>query len=369
MLKVLFLIHDLGQGGAEKVLVNLVNNMDRTKFDITVMTLFSGGVNEQFLAKDIKYKTVYKRMIRGNSKLMKLLSPETLHKMYIKEKYDIEISFLEGPCARIISGCKNSETKKVSWIHVEQHTLEALATSFRNKDEAINCYNKFDRVICVSDYVRNDFSSILDYQKPCDVLYNTIESEKILELSKQPVNIQFDNSVLNLIAVGTLKKSKGYDRMLSVVNRLTAEGIKIHLYILGIGYLQTELEQFVERNNLEKVISFVGYDVNPYRYVARADLFICTSHSEGFSTAATESLIVGTPVCTVEVSGMKEMLGENNEFGVVTDNDEFAFYNELKTLLNNPELLQHYKEQAKIRGSYFSKKKTVRAVEAMLESL
>ena len=85
MLKVLFLIHDLGQGGAEKVLVNLVNNMDRTKFDITVMTLFSGGVNEQFLAKDIKYKTIYKRMIRGNSKLMKLLSPRTLHKMYVKE--------------------------------------------------------------------------------------------------------------------------------------------------------------------------------------------------------------------------------------------------------------------------------------------
>lgn len=123
MLKVLFLIHDLGQGGAEKVLVNLVNNMDRTKFDITVMTLFSGGVNEQFLAKDIKYKTIYKRMIRGNSKLMKLLSPRTLHKMYVKEKYDIEISFLEGPCARIISGCKNPETKKVSWIHVDRKSV------------------------------------------------------------------------------------------------------------------------------------------------------------------------------------------------------------------------------------------------------
>ena len=45
MKKILFLIHDLGHGGAEKVLVNLVNNMDRTKFDITVMALFGGGVN------------------------------------------------------------------------------------------------------------------------------------------------------------------------------------------------------------------------------------------------------------------------------------------------------------------------------------
>lgn len=52
MKKILFLIHDLGQGGAEKVLVNLVNNMDRSKFDISVTVLFGSGVNEQFLAPD-----------------------------------------------------------------------------------------------------------------------------------------------------------------------------------------------------------------------------------------------------------------------------------------------------------------------------
>ena len=49
MKKILFLIHDLGSGGAEKVLVNLVNNMDRTKFDISVIALFGGGINEQRL--------------------------------------------------------------------------------------------------------------------------------------------------------------------------------------------------------------------------------------------------------------------------------------------------------------------------------
>ena len=49
MIKILFLIHDLGPGGAEKVLVNLVNNMDRTKFDVSLVALFGGGINEQFL--------------------------------------------------------------------------------------------------------------------------------------------------------------------------------------------------------------------------------------------------------------------------------------------------------------------------------
>ena len=73
--KVLFLIHDLGQGGAEKVLVSLVNNMDRTKFDITVMSLFGGGVNEQFLDTKLHYITAFDKVFPGNSHLMKLFTP------------------------------------------------------------------------------------------------------------------------------------------------------------------------------------------------------------------------------------------------------------------------------------------------------
>ena len=85
--KILFLIHDLGPGGAEKVLVNLVNNMDRSKFDITLLSLFAGGVNERFLKSDIRYRTIFSRTFRGNSHIMKLLSPKQLHKLFIKETF------------------------------------------------------------------------------------------------------------------------------------------------------------------------------------------------------------------------------------------------------------------------------------------
>ena len=84
MKKILFLIHDLGHGGAEKVLVNLVNNMDASKFDITVMTLFDVGVNKQFLSEKIHYRTVFSKVFPGNSHIMKLFSPEFLHKHLIK---------------------------------------------------------------------------------------------------------------------------------------------------------------------------------------------------------------------------------------------------------------------------------------------
>jgi glycosyltransferase involved in cell wall biosynthesis len=369
MKKILFLIHDLGQGGAEKVLVNLVNNIDRSKFEVTIMALFGGGVNEQFLAKDINYITIYEKMFRGNSHLMKLFTPKQLHKLYIKQKYDIEISYLEGPCARIISGCPHQDTKLVSWIHVEQHTISALAQSFRKSREAIKCYNKFDQTVCVSEYVKNDFSSILDFKKPICVLYNTIESDKILKFSELPCQIVFVKDTFNLIAVGTLKKSKGYQRLLSVVLKLINDGFHLHLYILGIGNLKPELDQFIQQNKLTHNVTFLGYDENPYKYVSKADLFVCASYSEGFSTAATEALIVGTPVCTVDVSGMKEMLGENSEYGIVVENSEEGLYQGIKKLLLDKELLAHYKKQAKLRGSFFSKEKTVKAVEEMLEGL
>lgn len=369
MTKILFLIHDLGQGGAEKVLVNLVNHLDRSKFDISVTVLFGGGVNEQFLAPDIHFHAVFPREIPGNSRLMKLLTPEQLHALCVKERYDIEVSYLEGPSARVISGCREQGTKLVSWIHVEQHTMEKLAGSFRSEAEARACYGRFDQTVCVSQYVHDDFCRILDFQKPCRVLYNTVESDKILREAAAEAPRLAEDGAVRLAAVGTLKASKGYDRLLRVMKRLREDGYPVHLYILGIGPLQQELERYIVGNSLSDAVTLLGYDTNPYKYVAKCSLFVCASHAEGFSTAATEALIVGTPVCTVEVSGMKELLGEHNEYGLVTENDEAALYEGIKRLLDAPALLAHYREMAALRGRAFGTRETVRAVEEMLEAL
>ena len=138
---------------------------------------------------------------------------------------------------------------------------------------------------------------------------------------------------------------------------------------MGIGPQQQELEGLCIEYGIEDRVTFLGYDTNPYKYVAKSDLFVCASFAEGFSTAATEALIVGVPVCTVEVSGMKEMLGENNEWGLVTENEEEALYAGIKRLLDNPDLLAHYKKQATARGKEFSTENTVHAVEKMLIEL
>ena len=368
MTKILFLIHDLGHGGAEKVLVNLVNNMDQSKFDITVMALFGGGVNEQFLKPHIRLINCFKKAVPGNSHLMKLLTPQQLHNWLIRERYDIEVSYLEGSSARIISGCPHKNTKLISWIHVEQHTKALAAQSFRNYEESRRCYTRFHRTVCVSEYVKQDFLSLYPGLQNLQVLYNTNETAQILEQSREAVEPGiFRDGEIRLCGVGKLMPIKGFDKIARIHKRLRDEGYPVHTYILGEGAERQKLEAYIKENHLEDTFTLLGYRTNPYKYVAGCDAFLCASTAEGFSTAATEALIVGTAVCTVEVSGMTEMLGQNNEYGVITDNNEEALYRGIKTLLDEPALLDHYKQRAEIRGKDFSTENTVKAVEKMLE--
>lgn len=370
MTKVLFLIPNLAHGGAEKVLVNLANNMDKTKFDVTVQTLFDVGVNRQYLNSDVKYIGGFKRMPRGNTYVMKLFSPEKLYKHFIRDNYDIIVSYLEGPTARIVSGCTDPNTKLVSWIHIEQHTKELASKSFRSYKEALDCYSKFDRTVCVSDTVKDDFESIFDTKKPVEVLYNTNESEKIKKLSDEKVDdVDFSKDTINIISVAKIVPSKGYDRLMKIHKKLIEKNIKNHIYILGIGEEKEKYEKYLAENNLTDTFTFLGYRDNPYKYVKKEDLYVCSSRREGFSTAVTEALIVGTPVVSTNCSGAYELLGENNEYGIVTENNEDALYEGIKKMLTTPDLLEAYAAKAKERGKAFSTEKTVKAVEEMLLSI
>lgn len=349
--------------------MNLVNNMDPEQFDVTVMTLFDVGINKQFLAPHIHYRTCFKKMFRGNSHVMKLLPPRQLHKWFIKEKYDIEISYLEGPCARIISGCPDAETKLVSWIHCLPKKQGNVTLGFRSYKEAAVSYGRFDRIIGVSRTVQAAFQEVFPEIKNTAVLYNTNNSAEIVRLAQDPVESLFRPEEFKLVGIGKLVPIKAFDRFIRIHAKLRREGYPVHSCILGEGALRPDLERLVQELGMGESFTFLGYQTNLYKYLAKCDLFVCSSLSEGFSTAATEALIVGTPVCTVEVSGMKEMLGENSKYGIVTENNEEALYQGIKKLLDDPALLALYKQQAWLRGKDFSTEETVRAVEQMFYQL
>lgn len=369
-MRILFFIPNLSHGGAEKVLVNLVNHMDKSKYDITVMTIFDVGVNKQFLNSDIRYKYIFKKMPRGNVHMMKILSPRQWYKYCIKDQYDVIVSYLEGPTARIIAGGK-STAKLVSWIHVEQQNKKIACKAFRNYKEANECYKKYDKTICVSEAVREDFLNLFPEVKNTAVLFNTVESDYIREKAKEEINdmrfVKYKG--IKLIGVGKVSKRKGFMRLAHIHKKMLEKGLEHRCYILGVGADKQHIEDYLKENNLTESFVFLGYDENPYKYVANSDIFVCSSLSEGFSTAVTEALIVGTPVVTTLCAGMIELLGEKNEYGIITENSEKGLEKGIEKILSDKSVLEYYTKQAIERGKTFETKATVDEVEKMFDEL
>lgn len=373
MKRILFFIPSLVGGGAEKVLVNLVNNLDKTKYEVTLLCLFDGGVNKQFLKNDVDYKSIFKKSFRGNIHLFKLFSPRFLYAKMIKDSYDVVVSYLEGPTTRIVAGCPHENVKLVQWVHNEYHSKKIIARCYRSVKEAVTLQKRFDANIYVANTVKDIYLKTFPELKSSNaqnlVIYNVVESDAIIAKSNEPVSeICFDKNKINLITVGRLVPQKSYDRLLNIIYRLKNEtDIPFHLYILGDGELKGNLKEQCTQLGLNSVVTFLGYNPNPYKFVKNADLFVCSSLHEGFSTAVTESLIVGTPVITTLCSGMEELLGDS-EYGVITENNEQSLFDGLVDMLSKDKL-SHYTQKAEERGKTFNKNATLTSASSFFDSI
>lgn len=368
MIKVLFFLPTLGNGGAEKVLVNLVNNMDPKKFDITVKTIFDVGENREQLASHIHYTSCMKKIHKGMSYLMKCASPKLLHHLFVKESYNLEIAYLEGIATRIISGCQDIRTKKIAWVHTDLDNKSFAAHAYRNFREASECYERFEAIACVSEQVRSRFCSLFSgISEKTVVQYNTNESDIIRSVAHEPItDLDFSDQEFKIIAVGKIIYNKGFDRLARALKKLLADGLHPHIYIVGVGEEKEKIKKYLMNEGISYAFTFLGYKKNPYCYVGQCDLFVCSSYREGFSTAATEALIVGTPVLTVDVFGMRELLGEHNDYGIIVPNDDESLYQGLKEYMVRPELQDKYRKLAEERGKHFNKDVTVKKTEKLL---
>lgn len=371
--RILFLITSLAGGGAEKVLVNMVNRLDKNKYDVTVQCLFDVGVNKQYLSPDVRYQYVFKHVIRGNSMLFKIFSPEYLYKFMVKEKYDVLVSYFQSPTTRIVAGCSDKSAKLVQWIHNEFHDRKAIAQCYRNDKECSDIQKKFDANVFVAGTVKDAYLNTFPElcEKDNRVLYNVIESEKIKSMAQEVIENKEElySGQYNLISVGRLVPQKSFDRLINIIARLKNEGFDVRLLLLGSGELEEKLKKQVKELNAEDSVVFLGYQSNPYKYVRRADLFVCSSLHEGYSTAVTESLIVGTPVITTMCSGMEELLGHNNEYGVITKNTEEELYFGIRDLLNQGDIIKYYRDKAEERGKQFCITDTMKEMEIFFDEL
>lgn len=351
MIKILFFIETIEGGGAEKVLRDLVNNMDRTKFDITVHTVWPCDA-KQYLNEGIRYRSVYSSRSRFNHLRYRLEAALGLtYRLHIRDNYDIECAYLECGATKIMASSTNKKAKKLAWVHCDLMKQSSNPQVFAQQTKQI--YSRFDCVACVSEHVRSSFVELFGDTVKTQVVYNAVNDEEILAKAKQPLDNVVAKRRQTVLAMGTLYAPKNYIRLLKAHKQLLDEGIAHDLWILGEGWQRAELEEFIRQNGLSDSVSMPGFQQNPYPFIREADVLACSSNYEGFSTFITEGVILGKPVVTTACSGMREILGDS-EYGLITENDDAAFCSGLRKMLTDETMRQRYAAMASKRGKDFS---------------
>ncbi|MFR5633321.1 MAG: glycosyltransferase [Monoglobales bacterium] len=362
-MNILFVMPTLGSGGAENALTQLVNSYSKLHCEdtITVLTLFDVGRYREQLATEVCYRYVFKKMFRGNIHIFKCFSPKFLYKHMIKKKYDLIVSYLEGPTTRIVSGCPENVIL-INWIHTSSTSENVLLKSYRSRNEYSTCMKKYNKTIFVAESAKelftNTFPELGDLDM--DVIYNPINDKEIRSKKTESVNCSFPDDTFNIVAVGRLSKVKGFDRLIRVCVKLK-KIYNIRLYIIGGGE-KSVLQKLIQENKADSYIKLLGYYENPYPLISQASLFVCSSYREGYSTSVIESLILGVPVVTTLCSGMKEILGSNNQYGLIVDNSEDGLYEGIVKMISKKEIYEYYRGEAIKRGQEFSLEKGVAAV-------
>ena len=348
MIKILFFIETLRAGGAEKVLCNLVNSMDQSRFAITVQTLWPCNPKE-FLHPGIRYCSCFSRKNRLFRRINQIEAELGLtYRLHMKDDYDIECAYLECGPTKILASSTNRRAKKLAWVHCDLYEKMQDPEGFAKK--AKKWYQAYDKVICVSQNVKDSFDKLFDRAFDSRVLYNTVDDAQIRRQAQE--DLPFQKRRLTAMTVGRLTHQKAYDRLLRVHHSLIARGIDYDLWIIGEGPDRQAMEAYIAQHGLSDSVKLLGYQTNPYPYMAASDLLVCSSRYEGFSTFVTEGLILGKPIVTTDCTGMRELLGDG-KYGMIVENEEAALLEGMRELLGDKALRSRIAAMAERRGRDF----------------
>lgn len=374
--KVLFLIESLSGGGAEKILSVLLKHLNPDKFEVTLCTVVDTGVYVEevkpyvhyisILGNPDKKKIIERLWYRLKYKLIYQILPlKWIYQLFIPKGHDVEIAFIEGFVTNLLSSSSNKKAKRIAWVHTDLINNPWITEVYSSFDEEKKSYQQYDLVVGVSQTVSNALQK--KYQlKNVVTLYNPIDSNVIKHKSQEKISLPLKkDGVLRLVSVGRFVPQKAFDRLLRIVHRLVSEGYSLELWLLGDGEQRLMLENYIREYSLEKIVTLWGFCENPYPYILKSDVFVCSSVSEGYSTAVTEALILGKPVITTLCSGMNELLN-NGECGLITENSEEALYLGLKRCWEKPDLLLRYKKAAMLRRKEFCVEKQIEKIEEFL---
>lgn len=324
--KVLFVIHGLDCGGAEKSIISLLTVLPADKYDINLIVgnpngLFmeripknvnliedcyllenfatSLGLRRKRVASFLDFCLQMKWQIqrRFDKDRKKLSYSELKWKIWghflpkLKGKYDLAISYMNGfPNYYVIE--KVDAPKKVLWVHNEFEKLGYNAAFQRG------FFEKADRVVTISESCADNIAKFYpDMKEKIMVLENISSGEIIRSMADEKEDDDyFSYQGKKILSIGRLMQQKNFELAIDSAAKIKEAGYDFRWYILGEGELRESLTARISALGLEENVILAGIRSNPYPYIKDCDVFAQTSLFEGKSIALDEAKILQKPI-------------------------------------------------------------------------
>ncbi|MEO1530042.1 MAG: glycosyltransferase [Planctomycetota bacterium] len=334
--KVLLVRPTLGQGGADRVTLMLLEQLSRQQFDLTLALMRREGPFADRIPADVRVVDFQSR------NLLTMLWPLT--RLLRRERFDILFSTCSGTNPVLTLASKLALWRGQRLVLSERNVLLHGKTTAKSRVMLLAkrlLYRYADVVTAVSGGVRDDLVRHgVANRNAIQVVFNPMVSEDIENQSKLPVDHPWlcEREHPVILAAGRLVFEKGFDTLVKAMAQLRDKGVNARLLILGEGVLRPELERLVESYDLGGVVSMPGFDPNPFRFMSRADLFVLSSRNEGLPGVLIQAMACGTAAVSTDCpAGPNEIISEPGENGLLVPVDNVdALAGALSAMISKP---------------------------------
>ena len=308
--KIMFFIYRLSYGGAARTMMNIVNHIDRNKFEPILVTLDFTFEYEQYVKEDVNLiKLDTKRLRSAIIPLAKLIRKEQPHILFSTIPNYNTIAILAKLLSRTKTKIIVREAAYLGGTFKENVQLRGYGL----------LYAFAKKVIALSVGVKENLVARYGVKnKKVQVIYNPVDLDYIEQAMLEPIaekyQTLFSSDRKVIVTAGRLVKEKDHITLLRAFHQVVQQ-VPSELIILGEGELEASLKTLAKELNIDEHVHFVGFQQNPYNFFHQADVFTLTSITEGFGHVLVEAMATQTPVVSTRCSPGGEEVLQNGAYG------------------------------------------------------
>jgi glycosyltransferase involved in cell wall biosynthesis len=217
-------------------------------------------------------------------------------------------------------------------------------------------YGLADAIVATSAGVADDLVATFGVRRDrIRVVHNPVDLDAVRAAAAEPLDCAAAErwSRPSLVAAGRLAEAKNYPLLIDAM-ALLRRAVPARLFILGAGDLEPQLRDRIAQLGLADAIALCGFQRNPWKYIARADVFVLTSRYEGFGNVLVEAMACGVPVVATTSPGTREIVSSGDDGLLVDEHDARSVAAALQRVLTDDGLRRRLAEGASRTAQRFA---------------